>query len=102
MATYVMDTGQEMKLDWTAKGVQRILQNVRNLISTWKYEVAYSRIKGIDPSIIDRPADVAAALYVAEVYQVVGDYEPRAALQDVQFTGVDEEGNMQFRVVIEI
>jgi phage baseplate assembly protein W len=46
---------------------------------------------------MDKPLDVAAMMYVAEVYRVVDLYEPRAKVKDVKYTGVDNEGNMQFR-----
>lgn len=99
---YEIDTSKSVRLNWAAKGAERILQNVLNLISTWQYEVAYNRVKGIDPSILDKPVDVAAALYIAEVYRVVSEYEPRATVKEVLFSGVDNEGHMQFKVVVEI
>jgi phage baseplate assembly protein W len=98
----VIDTSAPAALDWAAAGVARIAQNVRNLISTFRYEVAYDRTLGIDPALLDKPAETAAAQYIAEVYRVVSLYEPRAMVKDVRFTGVDTDGNMQFQVVVEI
>jgi len=97
-----IDTSKPVQLNWDASGIERIAQNVRNLISTWRYEVAYNRTLGIDTSILDKPADVAAALYIAEIYRLISDYEPRATVKEVQITGINDEGNMQFRVVIEV
>jgi len=91
-----------MQLDFGAKGNERILQNVYNIINTFRYEVAYNRTMGIDPTIFDKPADIAAALYSAEVFRIVPDYEPRAEVKAVNFVGVDEDGNMSFEVVVEI
>ncbi|WP_422447790.1 hypothetical protein [Thermoanaerobacterium sp. DL9XJH110] len=99
---YIIDTSKPVNLNWAAKDAERVAQNVRNLISTWRYEVAYDRTLGLDQSILDKPLDTAVALYVAEVYRLVADYEPRATVKEVKFTGVDDEGNMQFRVVIEV
>lgn len=72
---YEIDTSKAVNLNWNAQGDERILQNVVNLINTWKYEIAYNRQKGMETSTIDRPHDVAAALYVSEVFRVVGQYE---------------------------
>jgi len=97
-----IDTSKTEPLNWAAKGVERIAQNVRNLINTWRYEVAYSRNMGIDTNLLDKPPDVAAAMYTAEVYALITDYEPRAKVKEVKYLGTDYSGNMQFRVVIEV
>lgn len=99
---YVIDTSKPVQLNWAAKEAERIVQNVYNLINTWRYEIAYNRIKGIDPSLLDKPADVAAALYTAEVYRMVAEYEPRATVKEVIYLGVDSDGHMQFKVVVDI
>jgi len=98
---YIIDTS-DSNLNWNAKGNERIAQNVRNLLRTWRYEVAFDRTRGLEPSILDKPLNEAIALYTAEVYRVVQDYEPNAQVKSVQFIGLDDEGNLQFRVVIEI
>lgn len=99
---YTIDTSQPIKLNWSASGKERIVQNVFNLISTFKYEVAYNRAKGINPSILDKPVNVLEGAYIAEVYRVVDEYEPRVTVEKISLIGVDDEGNMQFKVVIDI
>lgn len=99
---YVIDTSARSNPDWSAKGKMRIAQNVTNLIKTIQYEVAYDRIMGINPKLFDKPADEAASLYVAEVYRLVDDYEPRAEVKEVKLIGVNSDGEMDFRVVIEV
>ncbi|MGE5631701.1 MAG: hypothetical protein ACM3TR_11465 [Caulobacteraceae bacterium] len=99
---YEVDTSKPANLDWGATGVERVLQNVRNAISTFRYEVAYARTRGMDPSILDTPVHEASKLYIAEIYRVVPEEEPRAKVEDVKFLGTDEEGNMQFKVVVNI
>lgn len=98
---YIIDTTKPVALNWAASGAERIVQNVHNLINTWRYEVAYNRVMGMDPSILDKPVEAAAALYAAEVYRVIALYEPRATVTDVKLLGVSDEGNMQFQVVIQ-
>jgi phage baseplate assembly protein W len=99
---YVIDTSKLSNINWGATGDERILQNINNLISTFKLEVAYDRDKGIDGGLIDKPKDIAAAYYTSEVFRVVQEYEPRATVKEVQLTKVDENGNMQFKVVVDI
>lgn len=99
---YIIDTSKAAELNWTAKGDERILQNILNLLRTWRYEVGFDRTRGVDPSILDKTLNDAAALYTAEIYRLIEDYEPRATLKDVAFLGIDDEGNLQFKVVVEI
>lgn len=99
---YVIDTSEARKINWAAKDAERIVQNVANLINTIQYEVAYDRVMGINPQIFDRPANEAASLYVAEVYRLISDYEPRAEIKEVRPIGVNSDGDLDFRVVIEI
>lgn len=99
---YTIDTENTVKLNWAAKGAERIIQNVYNLINTWKYEVAYHRTMGMSTAFLDKPYNTAAALYVSEVYKIVSAYEPRAEVKDVKISSIDNDGNIGFKVVIEI
>jgi len=99
---YVIVTSQDMQLDWSAKGAQRIVQNVANLIRTFWYEVAYNRLLGINPDILERSPEETFALYTAEVYRVVSTFEPRATVKSVEPISIDQEGNIRAKVVIEI
>jgi len=99
---YTINSSHPITLDFRAKGNERILQNVYNLINTFRYEVAYNRTMGIDPTIFDKPKDIAAALYSAEVFRLISDYEPRATVKSVNYIDIDDDGNMSFEVVVEI
>jgi hypothetical protein len=96
-----INTG-DTKLDWGAKGINRIAQNVKNLTRTYKYEVAYDRTLGIDPTFVDKPIQNAISDVTAQIYELVSEREPRAIVLSVEFDSVDLAGNMQFRVVNEI
>lgn len=93
---------QSYKLAWNAKGIDRIAQNIFNLITTFKYEVAYDRILGLDGSFIDKPLPIAIAQATAQIYDVVAEREPRAKVKNVSFTTIDDSGNLQFEVVVDI
>jgi len=99
---YILDTSQNVDLNWAAKDDERIAQNILNLLRTWRYEVGFDRTRGLDPAILDKPMSEAVALYTAEIYRLVADYEPRAMLKSVTFSGADDEGNLQVKVVVEI
>lgn len=99
---YEINTEHMEQLDWNAKHEQRVVQNVRNLINTWRYEVAYDRTKGLDPTILDRPAEESAALYVSEVYRLIETYEPRARIISVMPTGINASGQINIKVVIQV
>ena len=99
---YTIETLKENSLDWNAKGELRVLQNIKNLITTWRYEVAYDRTKGMNPSILYLPKDDAIALYTAEIYRLIETYQPDVEVVSVDFLKVDEEGNMDFKVVVEL
>ena len=101
MSSYTIDTS-DPNLDWQASSDERIIQNVLNLIRTFRYEVGYDRTRGINPDVVDKPLQEAIALYTSEIFRVVDLYEPRATVNSVKFIDVDSEGNMQFKVAIEI
>ncbi len=98
----ILDTSKPYALNWAAKGIERIAQNVFNLFNIWRYEVAYDRTKGLDTAILDMPAKKASAKFIAELYRIVPLYEPRAKVKSVSYLGVDRDGNIQHRVVIEV
>lgn len=98
---YTIDTLQNNTLDWNAKDDKRILQNISNLLTTWRYEVAYDRTKGLDPAILDLPQSDAIALSISEIYRLIETYQPDVYVVSVEYIGSDEQFNLQFKVVIE-
>lgn len=98
---YVIDTNN-VSIDWNAMGIERKLQNITNLINTWRYEVAYDRTKGLNPEILDKPALDSAPLYIAEIYRVIETYEPGVRVISVNLIDVDSYGHMNFKVVVDI
>ncbi len=91
-----------MDLTWGTKGSDRIIQNIANLLRTRRYEVAYDRTLGLSGDFIDKPSDQAIAIAAAELSDLITQREPRASLIEVQSAGTDEDGNIQFKVVVEI
>lgn len=54
----------------------------QNLLQTWRGEVPYDRLKGIDTTLIDRPIGVARPAMEADANWVIKTYEPRVTPSD--------------------
>ncbi len=98
---YVINTNN-VNIDWNSTGAERKLQNIANLINTFRYEVAYDRTKGLNPEILDKPALDSIPLYTAEIYRIIETYEPGVRLTRVTPTNIDAYGQINFEVVVEI
>lgn len=79
-----------IELNWNAKGIERIIQNVGNLLNTYIYEVAYNRQMGRDSGNFDRPLPVLIAAAIEETFDLIQDYEPRATVVDVEYIGIED------------
>ncbi|WP_051585901.1 hypothetical protein [Caldanaerobius polysaccharolyticus] len=97
-----IDTSNISNINWSTSGTDRVIQNVINIIKTFKYEVAYDRTMGLTGKFIDKPLDEAIALATAEIIEVITEREPRAAVKEVNFTGLNDDGNMSFEVVVDV
>lgn len=98
---YTINTSNP-QIDWNATGSERTLQNITNLINTWRYEVAYDRTKGLNPEILDKPAYDSIPLFTAEIYRIIETYEPGVRLISVNVVNIDAFGHINFEVVVDI
>lgn len=101
MAVVTLDTNRAAALDWSAKGKDRIVQNVLNIMRTYKGEVAYNRGFGISPDVIDKPADEVQAIIADDLSARIEQDEPRAQLISVTASH-DESGDIVISVRIEV
>lgn len=99
MAEFTLYSNQY--INWNAKGIDRVLQNISNLLNTFMYEVAYDRVMGRDPTNVDKPLDKMIPSIIAETYELIEEYEPRVIVKDVQ---VEEliTGEYVIKVVVDI
>lgn len=88
-------------IDWSAKGGARVAQNVRNLINTRRYEVAFNRTMGISPELVDRPSPIALERMKVDIAETIARYEPRAKLESV-VCSVNSAGEIEIEVVIRL
>lgn len=99
MSQYTIYSNQE--LNWNAKGQERILQNVINILNTYRYEVAFDRVFGRNTDNIDRPNNEVIQNLIAETYELIEQYEPRAKVVEVNIY-MNEEGEPVTKVVLEV
>lgn len=90
------------QINWSAKGTDRVLQNVMNLLKTKMYEVPFLRYMGIDPDLVDkRQQEVEIDLRI-NVKEMIETYEPRATFIDLTIEGVDGNGDLIYYVEVEV
>ena len=69
-----------------AQGNGEVATCIANLLRIVRGEVPFERLKGIDPKLIDQPAEIAAPLLTADAQWVIETYEPRADITKISVT----------------
>ena len=82
--------------------IEEIAQNVRTILNTMQNTVPLDREFGIDASLIDMPITAAKARATANIATAINNYEPRARVKEVHFSGDNLEGLAKFTVILEI
>ena len=98
----IYEVTTDQAVNWSAKGAERIAQNVLNLIKTKRYDVAYNRTMGIDPEVFDGPVSAVEAALTNEIVEQVSLYEPRATVEEVKLIEVSDDGQIIIKVVLDI
>lgn len=88
-------------INWNAIGHERIIQNIVNILNTIRYEVAYDRVMGRNPNNLDKNFKEVESLLIAETYDLIEEYEPRAKIENI-FISQLKTGEINIEVVIEI
>ncbi len=94
---YEVKSNSNNNIDWNATGIDRVLQNVNNILNIVKNEVPYKRDMGRDTSSIDRAAVNIKEILIEETFDLINEYEPRAIVQEVLI-----DDNNEIKVVIEV
>lgn len=101
--TYGILTIEDREINLKPKNVvEEILQNVWIILNTLEYDCPLARGLGLNASFIDRPIETAQALCIADIYDKIELYEPRAAVQEVTFKSSHETGKVYAIVEVEI
>ena len=81
--------------------VEEVLQNVSTIISTEKYQIPLDRTFGISADIVDLPMNIAQAKLSNEIFRAIRQYEPRAVVEGISFTG-ELNGKLYPRVEVSV
>ena len=82
-----------------ARGNGKPVQCVANLVRIVRGECTYDRIKGIDPTLADRPEPVAGPLLIADARWLIKTYEPRVDVNKIDLEDLlAQEGNFRFNI----
>lgn len=100
MAIITIDTSQDLALNWNAKGTERKVQNVLNILRTYKGEVAYNRSLGISSEIIDKPIDEARAILAEDLATNIEQNVTGVRL--VSLAVEEADGDIVIRATIEV
>lgn len=88
---------RDMKMQ--ASGNGHPMQCVANLLRIVRGECAYDRVKGIDPSYIDRPQTIVKPLMIADTKWLIKTYEPRVKVDEIDLEALlAEQGDFAFNV----
>ncbi len=64
---------------------EEILQNIRVLLSTAKYDVPLARELGLDSEYLHKPQPAAETLLYQTIADAIEEYEPRVELVSIDF-----------------
>lgn len=73
---------------------------VQNLLAIVRGEVCFDRLRGLDPRIVDRPAENAVNDAINDARWELETYEPRAVVEEIAAVREDTDGG--FRLTAKI
>ncbi|ACD52939.1 hypothetical protein ACTFIN_17245 [Clostridium cagae] len=85
-------------INWNAKGDERILQNVNNILNIVKYEVPYDRLMGRNPKNLDGVLEKNKAALIEETYDLINTYETRATVKNVEIEFKESDDNKDIKI----
>lgn len=73
---------------------------VQNLLAIVRGEVCFDRLRGLDPRIVDRPADSAVNDAINDARWELETYEPRAVIEEISAVREDADGGFRLTAAI--
>ena len=102
MSIYTINANSEVKINFApASVVEEVIQNVRTIMTTIKWQIPLARDLGISGDVVDMPILQAKAKLTQEIIQAVKRYEPRAQIQKIDFEA-DVTGKLTPKVEVRI
>lgn len=65
---------------------------VQNLLQLFRGECPYERVKGLDPRLLDQPAQIAVPQIMQEAEWLIETYEPRVTVDEIRVDTRDASG----------
>ncbi|NTU28843.1 hypothetical protein HPY27_01540 [Brevibacillus sp. HB1.1] len=84
----------QQPINFGAKGIEEIKQNMRTIFSTTQGSVPLDRAFGIDTTEVDGPIPVVEARYTAKIMAAIRLYEPRVTVTAVTYHQNHEIGKL--------
>lgn len=97
-----IDTANETALNWSAKGTERKVQNVLNILRTYKGEVAYNRSFGVSADIIDKPIDEMRAILSEDLFSAIEANVSGVRLVSIDIRVSQNKDDIEIKVDIEV
>lgn len=94
-------TNDPAPIDWCAKGQERTLRTVANLLGAWRGECPFYRDLGLSPDILHAPQSQVEALVVAEVHRNIWAYAPDANVLQVRAWQAEDGLHIEADVEVE-
>jgi len=82
--------------------IEEVLQNVAMIISTVRNTVPLFRDFGISATALDKPTIAAESILIAEIYDAIEMFEPRAEIISVSFVRDETLGRLIPRLEVGI
>ncbi len=101
--SYSVTASEPIKINLApATLIEEILQNLSMILQTIKKTAPLYRDFGLSGSFVDKPTPVAESLLVAEIYEAIGQYEPRAEIVGITFEKDESTGKLNPCLEVEI
>lgn len=85
---------------------EEILQNIKFILTTIIGSVPLDRRFGMNAVFLDRPTEMAKAMFASDVYEKIHQYEPRATVLEINYeerkSGDTSEGRVYAAVKVDI
>lgn len=90
------------EIDFAPDPVKEVLQNVQTIIATKKFSVPLHRDLGLDFTVLDQPLPKAQAGLRTEIIEAIRQFEPRARVRRVEFSGDEAAGYLTPKVTVSV
>ncbi|RXZ84577.1 hypothetical protein EBB07_00740 [Paenibacillaceae bacterium] len=89
-------------INFSASGIDELLQNVRTIITTVSGTVPLHRSFGISVASLDKPLEVSQAIMTSDIVTAITDFEPRVEVVSVTFDTDESDGKLMTVVAIRL